>query len=175
MGKAVTLTNIKKYRKDFNSSSTAKLSMNAATRTDVRKLAMNWDTFRQIDHTFSNKVSGELKATSQMRSGRCWGFAGLNLLRVYLGRKYKLKNFEFSQNYFMFYDKLEKANYFLENIIETAEEPTDSRLIMHLLSSPVQDGGQWDMFVNLLKKYGTVPKKVMDKSQQPIIKPKIKK
>tara|TARA_B100001750_G_scaffold134187_1_gene106757 strand:+ start:326 stop:1663 length:1338 start_codon:yes stop_codon:yes gene_type:complete len=166
MGKAVTLTNIKKYRKNFNSSSNAKLSMNAATRTDVRKLAMNWDTFRQIDHTFSNKVSGELKATSQMRSGRCWGFAGLNLLRVYLGRKYKLKNFEFSQNYFMFYDKLEKANYFLENIIETAEETTDSRLIMHLLSSPVQDGGQWDMFVNLLKKYGTVPKKVMAESHQ---------
>ena len=95
--------------------------MNAATRTDVRKVAMNWDAFRDIDHTFSDKVSGEMKATSQMRSGRCWGFAGLNLLRVYLGRKYKLKNFEFSQNYFMFFDKLEKSNYFLENIIETVE------------------------------------------------------
>ena len=140
--------------------------MNAATRTDVRKVAMNWDVFRDIDHTFSDKVSGEMKATSQMRSGRCWGFAGLNLLRVYLGRKYKLKNFEFSQNYFIFFDKLEKANYFLENIIETVEQSIDSRLVMHLLSSPVQDGGQWDMFVNLLKKYGTVPKKVMAESHQ---------
>ena len=140
--------------------------MNAATRTDVRKVAMNWDAFRDIDHTFSDKVSGEMKATSQMRSGRCWGFAGLNLLRVYLGRKYKLKNFEFSQNYFIFFDKLEKANYFLENIIETVEQPIDSRLVMHLLSSPIQDGGQWDMFVNLLKKYGTVPKKVMAESHQ---------
>ena len=140
--------------------------MNAATRTDVRKVAMNWDAFRDIDHTFSDKVSGEMKATSQMRSGRCWGFAGLNLLRVYLGRKYKLKNFEFSQNYFIFFDKLEKANYFLENIIETVEQSIDSRLVMHLLSSPIQDGGQWDMFVNLLKKYGTVPKKVMAESHQ---------
>ena len=140
--------------------------MNAATRTDVRKVAMNWDAFRDIDHTFSDKVSGEMKATSQMRSGRCWGFAGLNLLRVYLGRKYKLKNFEFSQNYFIFFDKLEKSNYFLENIIETVEQPIDSRLVMHLLSSPVQDGGQWDMFANLLKKYGTVPKKVMAESHQ---------
>ena len=140
--------------------------MNAATRTDVRKVAMNWDAFRDIDHTFSDKVSGEMKATSQMRSGRCWGFAGLNLLRVYLGRKYKLKNFEFSQNYFIFFDKLEKANYFLENIIETVEQSIDSRLVMHLLSSPVQDGGQWDMFANLLKKYGTVPKKVMAESHQ---------
>ena len=140
--------------------------MNAATRTDVRKVAMNWEAFRDIDHTFSDKVSGEMKATSQMRSGRCWGFAGLNLLRVYLGRKYKLKNFEFSQNYFIFFDKLEKANYFLENIIETVEQPIDSRLVMHLLSSPVQDGGQWDMFANLLKKYGAVPKKVMAESHQ---------
>jgi bleomycin hydrolase len=166
MGKVVTLTNIKKYRRNFNNNPTLKISMNAATRTDVRKVAMNWDAFRDIDHTFSDKVSGEMKATSQMRSGRCWGFAGLNLLRVYLGRKYKLKNFEFSQNYFIFFDKLEKSNYFLENIIETVEQPIDSRLIMHLLSSPVQDGGQWDMFANLLKKYGTVPKKVMAESHQ---------
>jgi len=166
MGKVVTLTNIKKYRRNFNNNPTLKISMNAATRTDVRKVAMNWDAFRDIDHTFSDKVSGEMKATSQMRSGRCWGFAGLNLLRVYLGRKYKLKNFEFSQNYFIFFDKLEKSNYFLENIIETVEQPIDSRLVMHLLSSPVQDGGQWDMFANLLKKYGTVPKKVMAESHQ---------
>jgi bleomycin hydrolase len=166
MGKVVTLTNIKKYRRNFNNNPTLKISMNAATRTDVRKVAMNWDAFRDIDHTFSDKVSGEMKATSQMRSGRCWGFAGLNLLRVYLGRKYKLKNFEFSQNYFIFFDKLEKSNYFLENIIETVEQPIDSRLVMHLLSNPVQDGGQWDMFANLLKKYGTVPKKVMAESHQ---------
>jgi len=164
MGKSVTDVNIRKYRKDFNSSLTAKISMNAATRTDVRKVAMNWEAFRDIDHTFSDKVSGEMKATSQMRSGRCWGFAGLNLLRIYLGRKYKLKNFEFSQNYFMFFDKLEKSNYFLENIIETAEKETGERLVMHLLDSPIQDGGQWDMFVNLLMKYGTVPKKAMAES-----------
>lgn len=164
MGKEITLSNVDKYLKKFTSDPQARISMNAATRTDVRRVAMNWESFREIDHTFSEKVSGEMKATSQKRSGRCWGFAGLNLLRIYLGRKYKIKNFEFSQNYFMFYDKLEKANYFLENIIETSEKPTDSRLIMHLLDSPIQDGGQWDMFVNLLMKYGTVPKKVMAES-----------
>ena len=111
MGKTITAANIKKYRKKLDSSNEAKISMNAATRTDVRRLAMNWDAYRQIDHTFSHKVSGEMKATSQNRSGRCWGFAGLNLLRIYLGRKYKLKNFEFSQNYFMFFDKLETVSY----------------------------------------------------------------
>ena len=164
MGKEITLPNVNKYLKKFTSDPQARISMNAATRTDGRRVAMNWESFREIDHTFSNKVTGEMKATSQKRSGRCWGFAGLNLLRIYLGRKYKIKDFEFSQNYFMFYDKLEKANYFLENIIETSDKPTDSRLIMHLLDSPIQDGGQWDMFVNLLMKYGTVPKKVMAES-----------
>ena len=164
MGKEISLTNVNKYLKKFKSNAQGRISMNAATRTDVRKLAMNWEAFRGIDHTFSNKVSGEMKATSQMRSGRCWGFAGLNLLRIYLGRKYKIKNFEFSQNYFMFYDKLEKSNYFLENIIETADKDTGDRLVMHLLNSPIQDGGQWDMFVNLLMKYGTVPKKAMAES-----------
>jgi len=165
MAKAITIKNVDKYLKKFKSNSQARISMNASTRTDIRKLAMNWESFREIDHTFSDLVTGEMKpATSQMRSGRCWGFAGLNLLRIYLGRKYKLKNFEFSQNYFMFYDKLEKSNYFLENIIKTSDEPTDSRLIMHLVDNPIQDGGQWDMFVNLLMKYGTVPKKVMAES-----------
>jgi|TARA_B110000438_G_scaffold104466_1_gene103105 bleomycin hydrolase len=164
MGKEISLTNVNKYLKKFKTNTQGRVSMNAATRTDVRKLAMNWEAFRGIDHTFSNKVSGEMKATSQMRSGRCWGFAGLNLLRIYLGRKYKIKNFEFSQNYFMFYDKLEKSNYFLENIIETADKDTGDRLVMHLLDSPIQDGGQWDMFVNLLMKYGTVPKKAMAES-----------
>ena len=94
MGKEITIKNVDKYLKKFKSNSQARISMNASTRTDIRKLAMNWESFREIDHTFSNQVTGEMKATSQMRSGRCWGFAGLNLLRIYLGRKYKLKNFD---------------------------------------------------------------------------------
>lgn len=164
MGKSISKATLNDCRKNLNSNDAAKISINAATRVNVRKLSMNWDAFRQIDHTFSNTVSGQMKASHQKRSGRCWGFAGLNLLRIYLGRKYKLKNFEFSQNYFMFFDKLEKANYFLENIIETSEEDVGSRLVSHLLYSPVQDGGQWDMFVNLLNKYGAVPKSVMAES-----------
>ena len=122
---------------------------------------MDWDHFRTIDHTFSNVVSGEMPITNQKSSGRCWGFAVLNLFRIHLGRKYSLKDFQFSQSYFMFWDKLEKANYFLENIIKSRDESYESRLITHLLKAPVQDGGQWDMFVNLINKYGAVPKDVM--------------
>jgi bleomycin hydrolase len=107
-----------------------------------------------------------MKVTNQKSSGRCWGFAGLNLFRIYLGRKYNLKKFEFSQNYFIFCDKLEKSNYFLENIIKTADEPLDGRLVMHLLTDPIQDGGQWHMFVNLIEKYGVLPQTEMPESFQ---------
>ena len=82
-------------------------------------------------------------------------------MRLKVVENLDLSNFEFSQNYFMFWDKLEKANYFLENIIQTKDHAYDSRLIMHLVKAPVQDGGQWDMFVNLINKYGVVPKDVM--------------
>jgi bleomycin hydrolase len=70
-------------------------------------------------------------------------------------------DFELSQNHLMFWDKLEKANYFLESVLLTLDEPTEGRLVSHLLKAPVQDGGQWHMFVNLVRKYGVVPKTVM--------------
>src|SRR5207302_575709 len=74
-------------------------------------------------------------------------------------------DFELSQNYVMFWDKLEKANYFLESILLTLDEPTDGRLVAWLMANPIQDGGQWDMFVNLIKKYGVVPKDVMPETE----------
>ncbi len=111
-------------------------------------------------HTFSlNLETGDI--TSQKKSGRCWLFAGLNTMRYRVMKELNLKNFELSQSYAMFFDKLEKANYFLENILETLNETIDSRLIMWLLSDPLQDGGQWDMFTALIDKYGVVPKSAM--------------
>jgi len=101
------------------------------------------------------------KVTSQDKSGLCWLFAGLNVLRKRAGDKMKIRDFELSQNYLLFWDKLERANYFLENIIRTADEPVDSRVVMWLLKDPIEDGGQWNMFVNLVEKYGVVPKEVM--------------
>tara|TARA_B100000315_G_scaffold69139_1_gene62995 strand:- start:3275 stop:4615 length:1341 start_codon:yes stop_codon:yes gene_type:complete len=166
MSSKITFKNIKEYKKASNNNKQVKLARNAAVRGDVMDLAMDWDAFRKIDHTFSDMVSGQMKVTNQKSSGRCWGFAGLNLFRIYLGRKYNLDQFEFSQNYFMFCDKLEKSNYFLESIIKTIDEPLDGRLIMHLLMDPIQDGGQWQMFVNLIEKYGVLPQSEMPESFQ---------
>ena len=164
MENKIDLKTIENFRKEFNSSKHVRSTRNATFRNDLLEVAMDWDRYRKIDHSFSNIVSGEMTATNQKSSGRCWGFAGLNLFRIFLGRKYNLKNFEFSQSYFMFWDKLEKSNYFLESIINTADKGWNSRLIMHLLDNPIQDGGQWDMWVNLVNKYGVVPQTEMPES-----------
>ena len=166
MSSKILLKTIKEYRKCIEENAQIKLARNAAVRGKITDLAMDWEAFRKIDHTFSKVISGQMKVTNQKASGRCWGFAGLNLFRIYLGRKYNLKQFEFSQSYFMFWDKLEKANYFLENIISTMDESRDGRLIMHLLTNPIQDGGQWHMFINLINKYGAVPQSEMPESFQ---------
>ena len=166
MSSKILLKTITEFRKSTDANPQVRLARNAAVRGDVMDLAMDWEAFRRIDHTFSDIVTGQMKVTNQKSSGRCWGFAGLNLFRIYLGRKYNLKKFEFSQNYFIFCDKLEKSNYFLENIIKTADEPLDGRLVMHLLTDPIQDGGQWHMFVNLIEKYGVLPQTEMPESFQ---------
>jgi len=161
MRENITLSNIRKFNKSFNSSTSNQLARNALIQNDINKVAVHWENYSKINHIFSNTISKQLPVTNQKSSGRCWGFAGLNLLRLEIVKNYNLSNFEFSQNYFMFWDKLEKANYFLENILKTLDQNYDSRLMMHLLQAPVQDGGQWDMFVNLIEKYGLVPKSVM--------------
>ena len=164
MSKEISLNKISDLTKKLSNDKHVKILRNAMIRTDSNELSMNWDEYRKIDHSFSNVITGEMPATNQKSSGRCWGFAGLNLFRVYIGRKHNLKNFEFSQSYFMFWDKLEKANYFLESIIDTISEKSDSRIVMHLLSYPLEDGGQWDMWVNLINKYGVLPQTEMSES-----------
>ena len=83
--------------------------------------------------------------TNQRSSGRCWLLDATNVFRVAIMKRYNLKEFELSQSYLFFWDKLEKANWFLEQILETLDEPLDGRLVQALLSDPVGDGGQWDM------------------------------
>lgn len=98
--------------------------------------------------------------TNQRSSGRCWLFAATNVFRVAIMKRYNLKEFELSQAYLFFWDKLEKCNYFLEQILDTVTEPLDGRLVQTLLSAPVGDGGQWDMAANLVEKYGLVPQQM---------------
>ncbi|KAJ5895537.1 hypothetical protein N7495_007228 [Penicillium taxi] len=109
-------------------------------------------------HVFNLAVPIEgAPITNQRSSGRCWLFAATNIFRVPLMKAYQLSNFELSQAYLFYWDKIEKANYFFEQIIDTASEDLSSRLVQKLFQDPVSDGGQWDMVVNLVRKYGLVP------------------
>jgi len=133
---------------------------NAIIKNGIPSVSINNDAVVRMQYTFSDEIKTG-KVTSQEKSGRCWLFAGLNIFRQKVAEEFKIKDFELSQSYPLFWDKLEKANYFLENILDTAEEGIYSRIVMWLLEGPVQDGGQWDMFSNLVKKYGVVPKSAM--------------
>ena len=156
----ITKEMLKKFEKDFKQNPQRELLKNAIIQNGIANVAINHKSKIKMQYTFSEEIETG-KITHQKNSGRCWLFAGLNVLRHRVADRFKIKDFERSQNYAMFWDKLEKANYFLENIIETKSEKLDSRLVMWLLASPLQDGGQWDMFVNLTKKYGVVPKEIM--------------
>ena len=151
-------------RKDFAANPAYRMAQNAVTRVSIDDVAINREVVNSTDHSLSVLLD-DWKVTNQEHSGRCWLFAGLNLLRVGAMRKMNLKDFEFSQNYAMFWDKIERANYFLEAIIETADRDIDDRTVAHLLESVADDGGQWNMFVAIVAKHGLVPKSVMPETQ----------
>jgi bleomycin hydrolase len=160
----LTAEDLELLRKDFAATPAYRLAQNAVTRVTVDDVAINREIINNTDHSLSTLLD-DWKVTNQERSGRCWLFAGLNLLRVGAMRKMGLKDFEFSQNYVMFWDKIERANYFLEAIIETADRDIDDRTVAYLLQSVADDGGQWNMFVAIVSKHGLVPKAFMPETQ----------
>ncbi len=151
---------LKKYKSDYNKHPHNKAVAGAIARTGLQEASYNNEALKKHNFHFSHETKRG-KITSQKSSGRCWMFAALNTARVKTMEELNLENIEFSQNYTLFWDKLEKSNYFLEGILETLDEPRDGRLVAHLLNDPVQDGGQWDMFSGILEKYGAVPKDAM--------------
>ncbi|MBE5766442.1 MAG: aminopeptidase [Clostridiales bacterium] len=160
MNTTINSNMLESFHNNFESSKLNKVIQTAVIKSGFDAMIGKQD--EQIAHPmlFSLELeTGEI--TNQKGSGRCWMFAGLNTLRVEVMKKLNLSNFEFSQNYPMFWDKLEKANYYLECILDTLDEPTEGRLIRHLIRGPMNDGGQWDMFCALIDKYGCVPKSVM--------------
>jgi bleomycin hydrolase len=152
----ITLLN-KKVSEDTSN----KLAMNVVGRVELQELAVNRDLIKSIDFSFSDELDVAPEATAQQKVGVCWMFAALNLMRYITQKKINVKTFEYSGPYLMFWDKLEKANYFLEKMIQFRDTDYDERTLRLFLSDPIPDGGDWYMFVNLVKKYGVVPASVM--------------
>ena len=147
---------IEAMKKDFKERKLNVLK-NSVLKNGLNASVMNNDVFNNTLHVFSENIETG-KVTFQKQSGRCWIFAALNTFRHKMNKEYNLVDFELSQSYVFFWDKFEKSNYFLDAIIKTLDEELDSRIVRHLLQTPQQDGGQWDMLVSLIKKYGVVPK-----------------
>lgn len=157
---AITKNLLEQYSKEFEEDKKCQVAMRAVTNNGINKSSIDVQAIRKNRNEFSLELKqGEI--TNQKMSGRCWMFAALNMMRYETIKNLNLENLEFSQCYPLFYDKLEKSNYFLEAILETLDEPLNSRLLTHLLYSPLNDGGQWDMFFNLVEKYGVVTKDAM--------------
>ena len=145
----------KKYQKDDKNV----IIRHALSNNSLYTLANNQDNAMDMDFNFDINIK-TLPAANQKASGRCWIFAATNVCREVIAKECNLDKFELSQSYLAFYDRLEKANYLLEAVIELIDKDYDDRTFTYLLQGGVGDGGQWDMFVNLVNKYGLCPKNV---------------
>lgn len=163
MNEAITKELLEKYRNAFDNDRANRIAQKAAVAQGPAAIVKDYLRDREDLNEFSVSLK-QTGVTNQKASGRCWMFAAMNFLRYHMVQKWNLGEFELSQSYPLFYDKLEKSNWFLENILDTLEEPVHSRVLDHLLRDPVGDGGQWDMFASLIRKYGLVPKSAMPES-----------
>jgi len=141
------------------------MAKRALSKSSLEEVMFRSEDAAKMRMKFSLEIPS-LPVTNQQQSGRCWLFAAANVLRERIAKQLNVENIELSQSYLAFWDKFERANYFMESILETASLPADDRTVSFILKTGVHDGGQWDMFVNIVNKYGVVPKDVFDETRQ---------
>jgi bleomycin hydrolase len=157
----LSMQQINMLRGSYQSNPTNKALRNAINSNDISKLAVNYDNNTAFDEHLSNTVPSKA-ITNQESSGRCWMFTGMNVLRNKAIRKYDLPaDFQFSQCYTFFWDQLEKANLFLQSILDTRAKSMEDETVQWLFKNPIGDGGQFTGVANLMTKYGVVPKEAM--------------
>lgn len=157
---AISSDQIARYQAQFAERKDAKVIERAVTHQGILATSADYASDTDMTPVFSIDLDTG-KVANQKQSGRCWMFAALNTMRHHLADLFKLTDFELSQNYTFFWDKFEKSNYFYQNVLNTADQPLDSRKVAFLMATPQQDGGQWDMLCAIIEKYGIVPKSVM--------------
>ncbi len=161
--KKIKLSDLKELQQNYENKPVQQALKRVLMKNDLANLFDKQEQKPLTQFRFSNEIK-TLPVANQKQSGRCWIFAGLNVLREIIAKKYNIKEFELSQNYTAFYDKFEKINYFIEAMDDFLDADQDDRTLQHLLKTGIQDGGQWDMFVSLIEKYGIVPKDAMEES-----------
>lgn len=133
---------------------------NAVTGNDAKRLVISRDIVQKSDDLFNHRVTTK-GVTDQKGSQRCWMFAAMNIMRPAVIEKFKLDGFEFSISYFSFWDRLEKANFFLETMIDMRDRDPSDREFDYFVKDPIPEGGWWCFAVALIEKYGVVPKDAM--------------
>lgn len=133
---------------------------NAISNVGIRDASLNKNVINQHDFIFSNEVKTH-DITDQKKTGRCWMFAALNMIRMKIAEKLKMENFELSESFLYFYDNMEKTNRFLQMVIDTKDLSIKDRKVENVFYSEPSDGGYFEFFYYLIKKYGIVPKNVM--------------
>ena len=161
--KEITSKDLQVFDQSFDQKPVQKALQRVLYKNDMQTAFEVHERVSVNQFKFSNEIK-TLPVANQKQSGRCWIFAGLNVIREDAAKKYNVKTFEFSQNYIAFYDKFEKINYFIESIDDFLDCDKDDRTLQHILKTGIQDGGQWDMFVSLVEKYGVIPKEAMDET-----------
>lgn len=162
---SITEEQLARWSAQYEASPERQLATLSLSKTELNDVAFVSKGAFAMRHKFSIDIP-TMEVTNQKSSGRCWLFAAANVLRERIAAARNLEKFELSQSYLAFWDKFERANYFLESILETANLPADDRVVSHILTTGVHDGGQWDMFVSIVRKYGLVPKDVYDETYQ---------
>ena len=157
---SITPENIQQFRAAYASNTVSRVATKAASKCAVNDICYDTQHAKLMNHKFSVNVP-TMSALNQKQSGRCWIFSSMNILREKVAKELNLDSFELSQSFISFYDHLEKANSFLEHVMESAAQPIDDRYVSHILASPVGDGGWWEFFVGLCSKYGVCPKESM--------------
>lgn len=160
---AITPEMLQQIKASYGNSPQDKAIRNALNGTTMKVLATNAENAAMMDTHFSDKVVTR-GITDQKKSGRCWLFTGLNFLRADAIARYDLGDFQFSQNYCFFYDQLEKANLFLQAVIDTRDKAFEDREVDWLFHNPISDGGTFTGVANLVTKYGAVPAEAMPES-----------
>lgn len=155
---------LEKFKTSYQDDAANRARHNALNAAGIDKLAFNEKIRNGFDDHFSHKV--ETKGiTDQKSSGRCWLFTGLNVLRSQAMAKHSLPELTFSQNYNFFFDQLEKANLFLQAVIDTSDKPMEDRQVEWLFQNPISDGGTFCGVVDLVSKYGIVPSEAMAETE----------
>ena len=151
---------LNQIKQGYEGTSSDKALRNAIGNNDIRKLSLNQENMQGMDTHFSVKVNSK-GITNQKSSGRCWLFTGLNVMRAKALAKYGFQSFEFSEVYPFFWDQLEKANLFLQGMIDTGKSPLNDKTVEWLFQHPLSDGGTFTGVADIVSKYGLVPKEVM--------------